>query len=122
MKKYVIQTSKKVTILQWMEAFELSDVQDALEELSETDTTPVTLLIIANCIDFDAPLNELHRMVDLFERYKKYFSNRIAYVVSKDEPYHMGRTVRAGFWDAGIDFIPFRDVKEAREWINESPP
>lgn len=122
MQKYIIQTIENLAVLQWMTAFDLSDVQDALENLSRTVTTPVPLLVIDRDTEFEASLDELQKMVDLFGRYKEHFTDRVAYVVSKDVHYGLGHMLHVLFSKIGVDFVPFRDIWEAREWVSEKPP
>lgn len=122
MQKYLTQTSEELAVIQWMTAFGLSDVYDALEEVSRKVTNPVPLLLIDHSTEFDPSLDELERMVSLFEKYKKRFTNRVAYVVSKDVHYGLGHMLHILFSVTGIVFVPFRDLGDAREWLNEIPP
>ena len=122
MQKYQLQTTKTLAILQWNDAFEYSDVYDALEELARMVTDPVPLLVIDNSTEFDASSDELHQMIYLLERYKEHFTNRVAYVVSKDVYYGFGHMAHIFSLQIGVDLVPFRGMSEARGWLSELPP
>lgn len=105
MKKYQLHTNKNLAVIQWNEAFEYTDVYDALEEVTRTVTGPVPLLVIDHSTEFDASSYELQEMVNVFERYKKHFINRVAYVVSKDVHYGLGHIARVFFSLIEVDFV-----------------
>ena len=120
MKKYQVLTNKNLAVLQCLKAFKLSDVYDALEELSRKVTAPVPLLVVDHSSEFEASLDELQQIVNLFERYKKHFTNRVAYVVSKDVQYGLGHMAHVLCSKIGVDCFPFWDIWEARDWLSES--
>jgi len=122
MQKYQNHTNKNLAVIQWNKAFKYTDVYDALEELTRKVMAPVSPLVIDHSTEFDASSYELQEMVNLFERYKKHFINRVAYVVSKDVHYGLGHMARVFFSLIEVDFVPFQNMGEAREWLSETPP
>lgn len=121
MQKYIIHTSEKIAVIQWTVAIELSDVNDALEELAQTVKNPVPLLLITHSDEFEASWHGLNEMVNLFGKYRKHLTDKVAYVVPRNVHPGLRHIAHILFSGIGVDFVPFRDVKEAREWLGEIP-
>jgi len=121
MRKYRTHTNEKVAIIEWMKAFDLSDLHDALEEVARKVTTPVPLLVINHSNEFDPPSDELLQIVKIFDKFKNHFTVKVAFIVSKDSHYGLGRILNIFLHRIDVFFVPFRDIWEAWQWLLETP-
>lgn len=89
-----------------MKAFELSDVYDAPEEVSRKITAKVPLLFIDHSTEFDVSLDEFPKIVNLFEKYKIHFTDKVAWVVTKDVHDGLGHMLLSRFAPTGNMLMP----------------
>ena len=97
MQKYQTQTTENLAVLEWIKAFELSDVHDALVEVSRKVTARVPLLVIDQSTEFDPSSEDLQQIVKIFDKFKGHFTDKVAFVVSKDVHYGVVTTPPPGF-------------------------
>jgi hypothetical protein len=119
---YEIRIDSAIVELEWLEAPDLEDLREALEEIAGRDDLPedARLLIIDSGTEFNPRAHIIKRGVGVLADHFEVHGGRIAIAVSKAHHYGISNMLRVFAEDRGIEVQPFYDVDEARIWLSRS--
>jgi len=116
-----IDSTRRLVELEWVEAPDLDDLEQALEEIAARDDLPqaARLLMIDQGTDVNPRTITIRRSVDVLARHRQVHNGRIAIAVSRRLHYGITNMLRIFAQDRGIVVMPFYEIEEARDWLGK---
>jgi hypothetical protein len=103
--------------------FAVEDIKDIVEWVKTEPSLPeiIKLLIVDCSTNFDPSSIQLEEIAAMYGSIKDRISSRWALVVAEEYHYGLGRMYSVFAERYGLDARVYKDVSEARAWLDEEP-
>jgi|WetSurMetagenome_2_1015567.scaffolds.fasta_scaffold527077_1 hypothetical protein len=111
----------RIVVFEMVGEYSLDEIRQTLLNALADSSRPAHSCLLINLSESQSihkrSQGELQSMVQFLASLAEQFSNRIAFVSSKDLPFGLARMMSVGSEDRGIITAVFRTFDEARKWL-----